>query len=63
MSLSSKLRLVDLLLECKYCRQPISKKGVWFMTAHQFKCENCKRAVPITYSDKVALFAKHGHLA
>ena len=62
MALSSRLLLVILTLECRYCGQSKSKTGVWFMKVHQFKCENCKREVPITYSDKVALFAKHAHL-
>jgi hypothetical protein len=35
------------------------KKGGWFLAVHRFKCEGCKREVPITYSDKVALFNKH----
>lgn len=63
MSLSTRLRRVDLVLECKYCGHPIIKKGAWFMSAHHFECEGCKRDVPITYSDKVALFAKYAHLA
>ena len=33
------------------------------MTVHHFKCEGCKREVAVTYSDKVALFEKHAHLA
>jgi hypothetical protein len=63
MTLSTRLRGVDLVLECKYCGHPITKKGTWFMTVHRFECEGCKRDVPVTYSDKVALFAKHAHLA
>lgn len=63
MSLSTRLRPIDLRLECKYCSQPLIKKGAWFMTVHHFKCEGCKREVAVTYSDKVALFAKHAHLA
>ena len=33
------------------------------MTVHHFGCERCKRDVPVTYSDKVALFSEHAHLA
>jgi hypothetical protein len=63
MSLSTRLRPIDLTLECKHCSQPPIKNGAWFMTVHHFKCEGCKREVAVTYSDKVALFAKHAHLA
>ena len=63
MSLSPRLLLhVDLTLECKYCGHPVAKIGNWFRVAHRFKCEGCKREVPLTYSDKVALFKKHEHL-
>jgi hypothetical protein len=33
------------------------------MTIAHFRCEGCKREVTVTYSDKVALFDKHAHLA
>jgi hypothetical protein len=33
------------------------------MTVAHFRCEGCKREVAVTYSDKVALFDKHAHLA
>jgi hypothetical protein len=62
MTLSTRLRGVDLVLKCKYCDHPITKKGTWFWTAYRFECERCKRDVRITYSDKVALFAEHAHL-
>ena len=63
MSLSARLRNVDLTLACKHCAYLIVKKGSWFMTVSTFKCYNCKGEVQLTYSDKVALFAKHAHLA
>jgi hypothetical protein len=63
MTLSAQLRHVDLTLECKYCAHPMTKKGDWFVVAHRFICEVCKREVPITYSDKIALFNKHAHLS
>ena len=63
MSLSTRLRRVDLKLECKHCGHPLIKKGAWFMTVAHFRCEGCKREVTVTYSDKVALFNKHAHLA
>ena len=63
MSLSARLRHVDLTLECKHCGHPIIKKGGWFMVVPNFKCEKCKNEVPLTYKDKVALFDKHAHLA
>ena len=63
MSLSTRLRPIDLTLECKHCSHPLVQKGAWFMTVHHFKCEGCKREVAVTYSDKVALFNKHAHLA
>jgi hypothetical protein len=63
MTLSTRLRGVDLVLKCKYCGHPKIKKGAWFMTVHHFECEGCKSDVPVTYSDKVELFAEHAHLA
>ena len=63
MSLSARLRNVDLILKCQRCGHSIVKTGGWFMTASTFKCDECKGEVRLTYSDKVALFAKHAHLA
>jgi hypothetical protein len=63
MSLSAKLRDVDLTLDCKLCGHLIVKKGSWFWTVASFKCRTCKVEQPLTYSDKVSLFAKHTHLA
>jgi DNA-directed RNA polymerase subunit RPC12/RpoP len=63
MALSARLRHVDLTLECKHCGHSLIKNGDWFVTAARFKCERCEREVRITYSDKVALFDKHSHLA
>ena len=59
MSLSARLRPIDLRLECKHCGHPLIKNGAWFMTVAHFRCERCKREVTVTYSDKVALFDKH----
>jgi transposase-like protein len=59
MPLSSNLRHVELTLQCKYCGHSIIKKGVWFVVIHRFTCEGCNRQVPMTYSDKVALFNKY----
>ena len=63
MPLSAGLRNIDLALQCKRCGHLIVKKGVWFITASTFKCNECKGEVRLTYTDKVALFAKHAHLA
>ena len=63
MALSARLRNVDLTLLCKHCAHLIVKKGSWFITVSTFKCDNCKAELQLTYSDKVALFAKHAHLA
>ncbi len=63
MSLSPRLRYVDLILECKYCGHSVIKTGGWFISVHKFKCERCKREVFITYKDKIALFDRHAHLA
>jgi DNA-directed RNA polymerase subunit RPC12/RpoP len=63
MPLSSRLRQTDLTLECRYCGHPITKTGHWFVSIHRFKCEACKREVPMGYSDKVLLFNKHARLS
>ena len=63
MPLSARLRNVDLTLECERCGHLIIRKGGWFITVSTFKCDECKGEVRLTYSDKVALFAKHAHLA
>jgi hypothetical protein len=61
-TLSSGLRQVLLTLECALCGHLLVKRGVWFMTASTFKCQECKGERRLTYSDKVALFTKHAHL-
>jgi hypothetical protein len=63
MALSARLRNVDLTVQCEHCGHLIIKKGGWFITASTFKCDECKGEVRLPYSDKVALFAKHAHLA
>jgi transposase-like protein len=61
-TLSTRLRNVDLTLECERCAHLTVKKGSWFMTISTFKCPVCHDKRPLTYSDKVKLFAKHAHL-
>jgi hypothetical protein len=62
MTLSAGLRDVDLTLPCENCGYLLVRKGSWFMTASAFRCVECKGELRLTYSDKVALFAKHAHL-
>jgi hypothetical protein len=62
-SLSARLRNVELTLEWETCGYLIVKKGIWFMTVSTFKCQVCKSEQRLTYSNKVALFAKHARLA
>jgi hypothetical protein len=33
--------------------------GIWFKSAWRFKCKSCKSTVPLTYSNKLALFSRH----
>jgi phage FluMu protein Com len=61
-ALSTRLRNVDLTLECQLCGHLIVKKGGWFMTISTVKCPVCKGERRLTYPDKLALFAKHGQL-
>jgi hypothetical protein len=63
MTLSAKLRDVDLTIECKLCGHLIVKKGKWFWTVASFKCQLCNSVQLLTYREKLALFAKHAHLA
>ena len=63
MGLSARLRKVDLTLQCERCGHLIIKRRGWFITASTFKCAECKGEVRLTYSDKVALFSNHAHLA
>jgi ribosomal protein L37AE/L43A len=63
MPLSARLRNVDLTHECKRCGHLIVKRGIWFISVSTFKCDECKSEVRLTYSDRLALFAKHAHLA
>ena len=63
MTISAQLRNVDLTLECKRCGHLIVRKGVWFISVSTFKCDECRGELQLTYSDKVALFAKHAYLA
>jgi hypothetical protein len=62
-TLSSSLRHVYLTLKCEVCGHLLVKEGVWFWTVSTFKCQECKGERRLTYSDKVALFDKHLHLA
>jgi hypothetical protein len=62
-TLSIKLRNVDLTLECEPCGHLLVKKGRWFWTVSSVKCQVCKAEQRLTYSDKVALFAKHAHFS
>jgi hypothetical protein len=59
LTLSSSLRHVNLTLKCGLCGHLLVKEGVWFWTASTFRCQECKGEQRLTYSDKVALFAKH----
>lgn len=63
MTLSAGLRYVDLSFECKRCGNSIIKSGAWVISVSVFRCAECKGELRLTYSDKVALFAKHAHLA
>jgi hypothetical protein len=63
MTLSLRLRDVDLTLKCRHCGFPLIKNGQWFMVAPRFKCKGCRREVLIPYSEKLALFKRHAHLA
>jgi hypothetical protein len=62
-TLSTRLRNVDLTLECQLCGRLIVKKGGWFMTISTFKCPVCKGERRFTYTAKLALFSKYAHLA
>ena len=62
MPLSARLRNVDLTFQCKRCGKLIIKNGNWFISVSTFGCDECKNEMRLTYSDKVALFAKHAHL-
>lgn len=48
MPLSARLRNVDLTLERKHCGHLIIKKGIWFISASTFKCDECKGEVRLT---------------
>ena len=63
MRLSGSLRFADLTFECPFCNCQLVKTGGWFQSVHRFKCEGCQSQIRLGYSDKVALFQKHTHLA
>jgi hypothetical protein len=63
MPISVRLDRVDLTLKCNHLNNLLIKKRRYFMTASTFKCDACNGELRLTYSDKVALFAKHAHLA
>jgi hypothetical protein len=44
-------------------RQLDHQEGAVFHDASTFRCDACEGELRLTYSDKVALFAKHAHLA
>jgi len=51
-----------MIFNCPNCNHPLAKNGAWFAAMARFKCVGCKRYVPMTYSDKLALFDRHAHL-
>jgi hypothetical protein len=51
-------KLTELLQTLDSC----PKTGNWFISVSTFRCDECKNEMRLTYSDKVALFAKHAHL-
>jgi transposase-like protein len=63
MPLSGNLRFVDLTFKCPFCHCELVKTGGWFQTVPGFKCDGCQSQIRLGYSDKVALFQKHAHLA
>jgi hypothetical protein len=63
MPLSTRLKNVDLTFQCERCGHLIIRKGGWFICVSTFKCDECKGELRLTYSDKVALFAKSADLA
>ena len=63
MPLSDRLRDVELTFNCPRCGHPLVKPGRWFKSSNRFKCKACQENVRLSYSTKVALFARHNNLA
>ena len=59
MTLSVRLLNVDLTFNCPHCGHALTKPGSWFKSANRFKCKGCKADVRVTYTAKLALFARH----
>jgi transcription elongation factor Elf1 len=59
MPLTDRLSDVDLTFNCPHCGHPLIKPGKWFKSANRFKCSACQADVRLTYSAKVALFARY----
>ena len=57
--------LQDVLMtrECPRCGRGLRKKGSWFRVMGQYTCPSCQHSVPLTYSEKVLLFAQYSHLS
>jgi hypothetical protein len=62
MTLSARLRNVDLTFQCKRCGHPITKSGTWVVAVSTFKCAKWKTELHLGYRDKVELFAKHARV-
>ena len=62
MSLDGPVLHEELTFHCPHCGFPKVKSGQWFRVVCRFTCEACGRDVPITYSNKMALFEKHTRL-
>jgi transposase-like protein len=60
---SLKLRDVNLTFGCPHCGHPLTMKGGSLMTVSGFTCVGCQVRVPLTYDEKLRLFAKNAHLA
>ena len=59
MPLSIALSHVILTRPCPHCQHPLRKTGSWFQSVRRYRCEGCGELVPLTYEDKVKMFAEH----
>jgi predicted RNA-binding Zn-ribbon protein involved in translation (DUF1610 family) len=59
MPLSMKLTDVMMAFPCPNCGHDAKRKGSSWLCASKFRCVKCQKASPITYDDKLQMFAKH----
>ncbi len=59
MPLDTALMTTVLSHSCPHCGARTERTGAWFRARTAYSCTGCEASVPMTYLDKIRLFARH----